>query len=809
MSKGQVRRIRLRGVVAFPAVSVALVVSVALALTPFGPGQGIALAASPTPTQTSTPDAPSATAATSAPTTAQPTTTEAPTTASPTTAGPTTAAPTTADPTTAGPTTDGPTTAALTTLGPVPNPVPGADPSLAAALAAVPVGHHMVAQIGSSDFLATYLAVDAPVTSASQFQTFRVRFQVGNAETTPVTANPQLEYRALGAADFVVVPDKPTPGVAFRAGREWVPNAGAGGGTQQGPLGADIAVADLRMASEFGATAEAAIGHRSMGVNPDQPIILAPDSYTEQEFTVGLTIDAKYLTGYELRITDAGTEMAGTSIATITLGSAPLLWLSPNQRQGLTVVDPAARNAAGATFPLLDAPTPAADQTSDTPAAVSPPSAAAYPLASGALSPAVVGVDIPVGESSNTHSQCAACHRGHTSQGLDLTKESMQSTLCFSCHDSAGVAAGTGAKDVKSQYALLPQANNPENREYYSHDAISSTPSTTRPSGCADCHNSHEAEGTDSTQASDGTGWTASGRLAGVSGVSVVNGGPGTEPTYTPLDGVQDVVTREYQLCFKCHSGATTLTSNAGLKPSQYALDKGVELNPANPSFHPVEAAGKNDTAKMTDSLVGTSPYKRWNFNTASTVRCLNCHAGGAPEPPAPPVLPPGSSLAPHASSNRGILLENYLDRELKPRTDTSTAKAAYSAGDFALCYVCHAEAPFANKSDPADGSSNATNFKLHGLHLTGLAGKGTGGTEIDTAGDGQGNATCAECHFRIHSTTNKVGPQEIPGSRLVNFAPNVQGSGGAISWAPGSTGSGSCALTCHGYEHKGNGYSN
>jgi Doubled CXXCH motif (Paired_CXXCH_1) len=276
---------------------------------------------------------------------------------------------------------------------------------------------------------------------------------------------------------------------------------------------------------------------------------------------------------------------------------------------------------------------------------------------------------------------------------------------------------------------------------------------------------------------------------------------PGSSPTYTPLDGVTDLVTREYQLCFKCHSGATTLTSNAGLKPSQYALDKGVEFNPANPSFHPIEAAGKNQSAAMTESLAGTSPYKRWNFNTTSTVRCLNCHAGAT----GPEALP-GSAMAPHTSSNRGILLENYRDRVLKPRDNVIVDgvvvdKAAYNAGDFALCYVCHGEEPF------LDNESTATNFPAHALHLSELSEEGDGGTDIDKAGDGQGNAICAECHFRTHSTTSKVG--EPGGSRLVKFAPNVEplASGGTPSWTLGADGGGSCALTCHGEKHDGYNY--
>src|SRR5450759_5361307 len=63
MSKGPVRRIRLRAVVTYPAVTVALVAAVALALTPFGPSQVVASAATTDPTATATTD-PTATATT-------------------------------------------------------------------------------------------------------------------------------------------------------------------------------------------------------------------------------------------------------------------------------------------------------------------------------------------------------------------------------------------------------------------------------------------------------------------------------------------------------------------------------------------------------------------------------------------------------------------------------------------------------------------------------------------------------------------------------------------------------------------------
>jgi len=289
-----------------------------------------------------------------------------------------------------------------------------------------------------------------------------------------------------------------------------------------------------------------------------------------------------------------------------------------------------------------------------------------------------------------------------------------------------------------------------------------------------------------------------------------VNGAAGAAPQYTLLSGVTDAatddfpepnaagtsaapITLEYQLCFKCHSGFTKLLPPIAGKPSLDALDKGIEFNLNNPSFHPVEAPGKNETAAMTASLAGTSPSKLWDFTVGSTIRCLNCHASGSTDTTTDPTLTaPGAALAPHSSSNRGILLKNYRDRVLKSTIDP------YSSGDFALCYVCHAEEPFV-----AGGSaSTKTNFSEHSRHLNLLSSKGNGLTSIDTPGDGQGNAICAECHFRTHSTTSGVG--DVGNSRLVKFAPNVLPNVGspAITWTPGATGGGSCTLTCHGHEH-------
>jgi hypothetical protein len=202
----------------------------------------------------------------------------------------------------------------------------------------------VLARIEGPRLQANYLAVDEPVTDALPFQTFRVRFRLHNAGTSPITATPRLEYRVEGAGSYLVVPEKPLRGVPMHVTREWVPSLGLGGGTMQSELGEDIAAADLRIGKESGLAVN---GHRSMGANPDRPVTLPSDSYTEQEFTVTLSIDAKYSTSYQFRITDGRTAMTGTQVAELRLDPAPAVQLPPGQHEGINVGAPKATITAG------------------------------------------------------------------------------------------------------------------------------------------------------------------------------------------------------------------------------------------------------------------------------------------------------------------------------------------------------------------------------------------------------------------------------------------------------------------------------
>ena len=120
-----------------------------------------------------------------------------------------------------------------------------------------------------------------------------------------------------------------------------------------------------------------------------------------------------------------------------------------------------------------------------------------------------------------------------------------------------------------------------------------------------------------------------------------------------------------------------------------------------------------------------------------------------------------------HASTNRGILTRPYENRVL------SASGRFYDNAGFALCLTCHMETPFMNRQRPA--AAEGTNFVFHGLHMSGISDKGSGGLDIDTAGAGQGNARCAECHFDSHGTIEAADhPDSSPATALVVFGPNV-----------------------------------
>jgi hypothetical protein len=299
---------------------------------------------------------------------------------------------------------------------------------------------------------------------------------------------------------------------------------------------------------------------------------------------------------------------------------------------------------------------------------------------------------------------------------------------------------------------------------------------------CTDCHNPHAV--------------TAAGPLSGTSRVQVTNGVAGAVPAFTFVPQTNTSAVKEYELCFKCHSSWTTRPAGQ--------TDLAMVLNPANESFHPVEAAGKNTSAQMTSSLAGGSGLP--HLTTSSVLSCGDCHNNDALPltvslvsgyTGAVPVGPHGSAASgTNVALSRAVLRAPYRVT-LKPRAATND----YSATEFTLCFICHSPAPFADRSK---NTRTDTAFKLHGFHMGSITGKGSGTGDINTPGAGQGNAICRECHYNTHGTRGAAFSGNASYAKGVNFSPNIQGSGGTgqPTWAPGS-----CRLSCHGQGHNPEGY--
>ncbi len=621
--------------------------------------------------------------------------------------------------------------------------------------------------------------LDTPLEGAQRFTVYWVRFQLVNDSDTDATIKAVLELSGGSGAWTNLPMVDPDPGTAFYGASD--------DGRVYDPRRAPISVTDLRLDQTADPLAAPVQGESSAGRDLTA-IELPAHSFTEVELAVRATADADWGTGYRFRLADGSAPLPGVN-AELVMGAKPALELSPGQRKGKPVADPVPLYKLDPTIGLTDMPIATGTGT-----AITATYALRTPVAAVATegSPHVIS-----GLASDT---CASCHATHDAQGSMLLQQpGTQSSTCFTCHD------GTGAlSDVQSEWSSssLP-ANDPTTSSYYSHPATTPSDHTSaqanefegtfnRHTACADCHQPHLADA--GRPVNSVGGWSASGSIAGASGVAVVNGAAGEAPAYT----LQQTSDFEYQLCYKCHSGFTELPAQDPAHPSRWSLDKGIELNPANVSYHPIEAAGKNQTNAMTLSLAGTSPYKLWNFETQDTVRCQNCHG----DPSATTQVPKpaaNASLDNHASENRGILIAPYKDRTLN-------ARGLYQAQNFALCYVCHAEAAMVD--DSADPRADS-NFNWHGYHMNNISGNGLGGLDIDVPGAGPGNATCAECHFRTHSSALAVNGQ-TPQPGLVNFAPNVQKLGGVLEFVPATpTTLGSCTMVCHGKAHNNYGYGN
>ncbi len=356
---------------------------------------------------------------------------------------------------------------------------------------------------------------------------------------------------------------------------------------------------------------------------------------------------------------------------------------------------------------------------------------------------ATVDPGAPPAKQSGDAGKCVNCHTAHGYRdGTGLIPSqvfSREEKLCIVCHDGSPAAKNVKVDLVKTyRHPVGTTTGKHDEAENGTPAKYGSTPTNNRHAECVDCHNPHLAK----ADAVPPTAPTASNRLLGMGRVAVTNGAAGTVPQYTYRGPADPSAASEYEICFKCHSSWTALpaTTPSGGTPK----DKAVQFNSNNPSYHPVEAAGKNTNIR---SGAFVSPW-----TPTSTMYCTDCHTSDTT-----------SVRGPHGSTYNYILKKAY-----------TASSASRTMSSLEICFDCHNYDTYANNSasNTVKGYSrfNPPTFSQgHTYHVQ------------------QRQRPCFACH-ESHASTTK--PHLI-----------VTGRSPGITIYTETTNGGSCTPTCHGNE--------
>jgi predicted CXXCH cytochrome family protein len=347
------------------------------------------------------------------------------------------------------------------------------------------------------------------------------------------------------------------------------------------------------------------------------------------------------------------------------------------------------------------------------------------------------GPDPPARFEPDAAGKCLNCHDPHgrdDATGLipQLALE-REEGLCLACHDGHPAAANVLA-DLQKPYRHPVAATTGRHAGPGEADPaeFGVTPLNRRHSECVDCHNPHVSR---HDAAASGSG-EASKSLLGVGRVSAVFGAAGSPPAYAFREASDTLSAPggEQALCYKCHSSWTTQPAGQ--------TDLARALNPANPSYHPVEAPGRNPIIDPQAFVSG--------WSSLSTTACGDCHGSDF-----------GTARGPHGSIHRYILKAPYVASPASRLPDPNE-----------LCFRCHAYDVYANRDAP-DAVQAASRFNRpaaehgHAIHV------------------GEAGVPCFACHVTHGSAT-------LPHLIVTGRAPGI------LSYTESSTG-GTCAATCHG----------
>lgn len=290
---------------------------------------------------------------------------------------------------------------------------------------------------------------------------------------------------------------------------------------------------------------------------------------------------------------------------------------------------------------------------------------------------------------------CAACHKGHGQRGTFMLPAGREE-LCFTCHSPGGGAGpAKSMNDIQSTFYKVSKHPVLETSLYHfpAEELPESDPGTPRHVACADCHRIHVLEENDV--------------FRGVKGHV-----PGKGKALG-LDKRAAAATREYELCYKCHSESRNLPPDA--------TDKSEEFLPSNPSFHPVEVAGRNSDVP---SLIPP-------LNANSTIDCSGCHGNDDPFGP----------KGPHGSGIPPLLKMRY------ERLEIGETPEAYE-----LCYSCH----------DRDNILGNNSFNKHREHIV------------------FNRVPCAACHTPHGSSVNRhlieFSPAFVDAAPMPSYTPGIPG---------------------------------
>ncbi|MBN2332505.1 MAG: cytochrome C [Deltaproteobacteria bacterium] len=235
---------------------------------------------------------------------------------------------------------------------------------------------------------------------------------------------------------------------------------------------------------------------------------------------------------------------------------------------------------------------------------------------------------------------CNACHVPHNAGGRErLLKSQQEEQNCFPCHDTSGSEI-----DVLTDFTKLH--HHPVEATAGEHDPLEDPLTALYHVECSDCHNPHRLNDTAATPP------LVTGQLAGVKGVTIA-GLVVAESQY------------QYEICFRCHAD-NSFSPVVAIPRQIQEVNERLRFDPANPSYHPVAAIGKQPSV----------PSLRPEYSSASMIYCSDCHnsdtgsmVGGA------------GADGVHGSSNPRLLVARY-EQDAYP--------LSYAESNYALCFRCH-----------------------------------------------------------------------------------------------------------------------